>query len=392
MPPALLRGTAETLIRKGGASGKGQTMNVVPIFRRVVLGAAEASLDVAGAALLPGAWPFLKRALEPVLDRLKERLGGEDITASRKGAEAAVAEFEADRHLQEMLRSNLLEYLDALVESQQKIDGDVQKLMLIVTGDQRLLTELVGGVERIEQRLDEGLDLSDEAVEKLRHVVSHQAENSRQVRALALREMGPVAQLVERQVHRLQARAVELVQEGALDRAGDELQEGLMLIAALLHEAPSDMSLRVQLGFIFKTIAQVFQAAGEAGQAHAYIQRAEDVFRFVKDDVAGDQKTALDVANAIHGLGNVPHQRGDFAGAIENYNLAASLYPDHMYAWHDMFLAHYELAKRGEVNLDAMRHALERLKQTGKGAPGLGTQHIAQLESILHELEKYIAP
>jgi hypothetical protein len=44
--------------------------------------------------------------------------------------------------------------------------------------------------------------------------------------------MGPIAKLVERQVHRLQIRVVELLQEGALDRAGDELQEGLMLIAA----------------------------------------------------------------------------------------------------------------------------------------------------------------
>ena len=210
-------------------------MNLVPIFRKVILGAAGASLDIAGAALLPGAWPILKGALQPVLARLKERLGGEDITASPKLAQEAVAEFEADRHLQEMLRSNLVEQLDTIVKGQEKIDTDIQKLLLIVTGDQKLLKEIVGGVERVEQRIEEGVNLSDEAVEKLTHAVSRQAENSRQVRALALREMGPVAQLIERQVSRLQVRAVELVQEGALDRANDELGEGLLLIAALLN-------------------------------------------------------------------------------------------------------------------------------------------------------------
>lgn len=367
-------------------------MNLNPIFRKIILGAAEASLDVAGTALLPGAWPILKSALKPVLERLKERLGGEDITASPERAQQAVAAFEADRHLQEMLRSNLVERLGTLATGQQTINTDVQKLMLIVSGDKKLLEELVGSVERIERHLDEGVNLSDEAVEKLTNAISRQAEKSRQIRALAIREMGPVAELIERQVHRLQARSVELVQEGALDRALDELREGLLLIAVLLNEAPTDISLRLQLGFVYKTLAQVFDKAGEAVQAQIYISRAEEVFRFVKDDVAVDQKTSLDAANAIHGLGNVNQQRGDFVAAIENYKLAASLYPNHMYAWHDIFLAYYELARRGQVNLDAMRHALEKLKQTGKGAPGLGDQHIARLEAILRKLEKDVAP
>jgi tetratricopeptide (TPR) repeat protein len=349
----------------------------------VVLGAAQSSLDVAGAALLPGAWPILKGAMAPILERLKERLGGQEVTATPEAATRAVAEFEADRHLQEMLRSSLLERLDTLAAGQQAMHADVQKLMLIVSGDQQLLNELVGGV----QRLDEGVNLSDEAVAKLTRSILREAENSRQVRALALREMGPVAKLVERQVGRLQVRAVELVEEGALDRARDELEEGLMLIAALLNEAPTDLSLRLQLGFIHKTLAQVFGAAGDHEQEKASIQRAEQIFRFVKDDVSGNQKTALDIANAIHGLGNVDHQRGDFEAAIAKYRLAADLFPDHMYAWHDLFAAHYELAKRGKVDLEAMRHALTRLKQTGQGAPGLGAGHIADLEAVLRKLE-----
>jgi len=47
-------------------------LDAVPLVRKVLLGAAEATIDVAGAALLPGAWPILKRAPDPVLQRLKE--------------------------------------------------------------------------------------------------------------------------------------------------------------------------------------------------------------------------------------------------------------------------------------------------------------------------------
>ena len=362
-------------------------MNLVTVFRSVVLGAAEASLDVAGAALLPGAWPILKGALEPVLERLKERLGGKDVTSSRKQAELAVQAFEADPHLQEILRSKLLEQLDALVTSQQKIDTDVQKLMLIVTGNQRLLNELIGGVERIEHHLDQGVNLSDDAVEKLSHAISQQAENSRRVRGLALREMGPVAQLLQDQIHRAQVRAVELVRERALDRAVDELRAGLLLVAALLNEAPTDLTLRLQLGFIYKTMAQVFDAAGDAAQAQTYIDQAEEVFRFVMDDAAGNQATALELANAIHLQGNVLQARGDFEGAIEKYKLATTLFDGQMYSWHDMFLCYWELAKKGKKNIDAMRHALTKFKAAGQGQPGLGIGYVSRLEAILRQFE-----
>src|SRR5215470_10401670 len=142
-------------------------MDLNPIFKKVVLGAAEGSLDVAGSALLPGAWPILKSALQPVLDRLKERLGGKDVTSSPELAQKAIEEFQADRHLQEIFRSKLLELLGDVAQHQAAINGDVQKLMLIVTNDQKTLNDVLGGVQHIEQRLEEGVNLSDAAVQKL---------------------------------------------------------------------------------------------------------------------------------------------------------------------------------------------------------------------------------
>jgi len=377
------------------------TMDLVPLFKRVVLGAAGASLDIAGAALLPGAWPILKRALEPVLERLQEQLGGESITASPAQAQQAVAHFEADRHLQEVLRSKLVEQLDPIIQHQQHIDADVQKLILVVAGNQQLLADLVGGMERFERHLDEGVNLSDEAIEKLSHVITRQAETSRQMRTVARREMTePVAALIQRQVHRLQIRADELLRRGELDRASDELREGILLLATLLSEAPTDITLQLQLGFIFKTISQVFEAARQEEQAQLYLEKALDVFSSVMDGMAAEQKTAEDIkhavdsqtlvnmANVIHGIGNYYHGKRDFTTAIEYYTLATSLWEAQCYSWHDMFLAYHELAKHGEVHLDEMRHALEMVKQTGLGQPGLSAQYIAaELGGMLHELE-----
>jgi tetratricopeptide (TPR) repeat protein len=90
----------------------------------------------------------------------------------------------------------------------------------------------------------------------------------------------------------------------------------------------------------------------------------------------------------MNGMGNLLHARGDYRGAIRDYQVAVSLLPDYAYAWHDMFLAYAQLADRGEVDLTAMRHALAKTKETGKGWPGLTPSDIAQLEDILARVEQ----
>jgi hypothetical protein len=53
-----------------------------------------------------------------------------------------------------------------------------------------------------------------------------------------------------------------------------------------------------------------------------------------------------------------------------------------------MLIAHFQHAEQGEVNLPAMRNALERIKGTGTGLPGLDAKYIAQLESMLARFEQ----
>lgn len=359
-------------------------MSTVPLFKAIVIGAAKSSLDAAGSALLPGAWPILKGALAPVLDRLTRQLGGQSVTRSKASAEKAVAQFENDKHLQELLRTNLLEALDPIVVGQQNLSEDVKKLLIIALGNTTALEELIGGVDNVEKLLIQGITLSDDANQKLADTVVRRIQDSRTTRAVARQEIGAVTSgLIERQAQRIVARGVELIREKKIDRALDELHEGLLIVAVLLKDTPTDVNLKVLLGYLYKTIAQAFDAAGNNEEADLYLERTLSMFELVKNEIPAEQKTAQDIANAINGVGNVYYARGDFEKAIENYRLATTISPDYAYAWHDMFGAYNALAKTGKINIEAMREAFQRIKDTGKGLPGLSSDYIAQLESDL---------
>jgi tetratricopeptide (TPR) repeat protein len=364
-------------------------MSVALLFQRVVIGAAESSLDVAGSALLPGAWPIVKGALTPVLDRLKQRFGGQDLTASKQLATEAASAFERDEHLQELFRTNLLAALEPVVRGQGEIGQDVQKLMLIALGNTRALEDLLGGVKRIEEVLAGGVSLKPDDVEKLAATVARYVKTNDQTRAIAQQEMGELAGgLIKRQASRIEVRAVELIRDHKLDRAADEVQEGLLLVSVLLNEAPSDTSVKVLLGYFYKAMAQILTETDSEIEANLYLDRASEVFELVKDVIPADKKTIDDVASAINGLGNVYYGRGDFDKAIENYRVATTLVPTYAYAWHDMFGAYVELARSGKINLKEMRHALQKAKETGQGIPGLDASYIAQLENTLREWEQ----
>jgi tetratricopeptide (TPR) repeat protein len=186
---------------------------------------------------------------------------------------------------------------------------------------------------------------------------------------------------------------VELVQEGEPDRALDELHEGLQLVAVLLHEAPTDLTARLQLGFIYKTFTQVAAEMGNGDDAADYANKADAIFEYVRRDVVGDQTTVLELAETIHGQGNIEHTRGNLHAALARYREALQVYPDHPYALHDIFAAHLDLAKTEPPNSTEMRWVLDHLKAIGAvGMPGLGAKHIAEMEHAISELESRTSP
>ncbi len=368
-----------------GGVGRG----LAPLFRRIVTGAAESSLDLAGSTLLPVGWPILKAAMQPVLDRLKQRFNVADVTGSKALADSAAAAFENDRHLQELLRTNLLEALGPVVEDQREMAKDVQLLMLKATENSRTVVEIAGGVREIGNVLASGVTLRPDAETALVAAVARQVAANDRARAMAQREIGEMTgDIIKRQANRIEARAVELIREGKLDRAVDELHEGLLLVAIMLSDAPSDTTLRVLLGYFYKATAQAFQALGDKEQERLYLDKAGDVFALVKDEVPPDRKSASDLASAINGLGNVYAGRREFEKALENYRLATTLCPDYAYAWHDMFAAYDAMARSGNVKLEDMRQSLQKVKETGRGIPGLGAEYIGQLDAALARWEQ----
>src|SRR5579885_3481722 len=79
------------------------------LVRQILIGGARSGLDVAGTVLVGPAWPVLRGALGPVLDRLTEKLGGADPVSSVETAEKAAAAFDQDPRLAELLRTNLVD-------------------------------------------------------------------------------------------------------------------------------------------------------------------------------------------------------------------------------------------------------------------------------------------
>src|SRR5262249_45925208 len=150
-----------------------------------------------------------------------------------------------------------------------------------------------------------------------------------------------------------------------------------------LEDLPDDPLLDIQLGYLQKTLGQAFDVAGQRDRAEEHYDLAAKVFLRVKEDVPASAKTAADLANAINGLGNLYAERGDLDRAIACYRQAVDLNPAHAYAWHDLFGAYHGLARRGRIELEEMRHALQKVKETGAGLPGLGADYIRQLEGYL---------
>jgi len=187
-------------------------------------------------------------------------------------------------------------------------------------------------------------------------------------------------------VARDQVYAVRLIGTHQPKQALQELQKSEQRLNELLNEDPSSIQIKTQLGYIYKTYTQAFTALTDDVKANWYLDQALDIFEQIKDELGPGEKTVEDLANAANGIGNIYFQRGEYSKAIGSFELATELVPHYAYAWHDMFLAYFALAKRGEVDLEPMQNALNQLKQTGLGWPGLDPGYIAGLDEAFSSI------
>jgi tetratricopeptide (TPR) repeat protein len=197
-------------------------------------------------------------------------------------------------------------------------------------------------------------------------------------------------QLLEQQAHRLNVRAVELIREGKVDRAREELADGERLLLALVKDRPGDVSLDIQRGYFHKTMAQAYDAVGDNKKADRELEAARASLSRVAGATAASRLSLTDrvnLSNSLNLLANLYFQRGEPEKAAQLSQRAVDFLDDNVYAWHDLFLALDELAKRGKADLPAMRHALQKVKEKSQGQPGLDAGYIAQLEQVLHDRE-----
>ena len=101
------------------------SISFTPLVRKILLEAAKGGIEVAGPALVDGAWPILNGALKPVLDVLDAKLGG-DVTQSPSLAQQAIEAFDQDPRLQERLRSSFHEWNVTMTDRGHFVCVDIQ--------------------------------------------------------------------------------------------------------------------------------------------------------------------------------------------------------------------------------------------------------------------------
>jgi hypothetical protein len=197
----------------------------------------------------------------------------------------------------------------------------------------------------------------------------------------------PATQALIQKVDQLQIHALELIERGDVAGAQRKLLAGWGMLMDLRSRGAPGPPFDVRLGYVCKTLAQAFDEAGDHQNADHYMSLAASAFSSVERQPTGNVASAVDIAGALNGLGNVHSYRGESDEAIACYRRAVAILPDYAYAWHDLFLEYLTRAQRGRVDLDALREALSRLKQTGLHVEGVGPERIAQFERELARLE-----
>jgi tetratricopeptide (TPR) repeat protein len=368
------------------------------LVRQILLGASTAGLEIAGAAALGPAWPVLRGALAPVLDRLAEKLGGADPVGSQEDANRAADAFEQDPRLEELLRSNLADALQPVLAGQQSLDAGLQTLCQLVMENSQALEEINQSVGSIEAQLEAGVKLSDDTVERLAEATARRTAVTLEVKGFAREEAEaaeadtvlPEAWVTREdladEVNRVQVEAVVQIEDGRLADAMESLRSARALLAQALAQTPSDIRLRLLQGYLLKTLAQANISAGDEVAAAQYLLRAETMFRLIVRDLPADDTTTGEIASALNGFANILAERGGHAEAVPIYWEAVRLLPSYGYAWHDLFLSLVALAAEGDLRSDDLDQAWEGLAAAAPGYPGLEP---ARLEDLRAYYDRY---
>jgi hypothetical protein len=143
---------------------------------------------------------------------------------------------------------------------------------------------------------------------------------------------------------------------------------------------PGDVPLDGEFGYMYKALAQAWDAAGQSTVANRCLDLALALLnRIGRSGDGGCEHQGLGAQPAREHLLPARRHRGGHPQLSRRVDLTSG----YGYTWHDLLGALALRAKHGgEVDVPAMERALERVKATGAGQP-LWTAHMAQLEAIV---------
>ena len=131
----------------------------LPIAKASLFGAAQGGVEVIGSALLPGFWPIVSKALEPVTERLKAKLGF-DPAASMENAKKAATHLESDKDLQALVEQGLAEIIAPLRDGQIALNEGQEQVLLLLERNQQTLDMLAERLEITVETLTRGVSSS----------------------------------------------------------------------------------------------------------------------------------------------------------------------------------------------------------------------------------------
>ena len=232
--------------------------------------------------------------------------------------------------------------------------------------ENRTLLETAGRLRVLEQKV-KLLEASDPQAQWIRGAVDF---------ALAQGDIKLAETLLTAAVNQIEG--VVQLRAGNTAAALTLLADSETALEPLARSNPQYAGLILQIGYTLKTQADALRA--DKQRFETLLAAAEQRFRTVSGGIPSSQKTVADLAGALNGLANVAYMRGDAHTAIQLGQVAVTLEPSYAYAWHDLLGAYMMLAQSGDVRADKMREALEQVRATCAGIPGIDAAYLDSLE------------
>jgi predicted acylesterase/phospholipase RssA/tetratricopeptide (TPR) repeat protein len=189
---------------------------------------------------------------------------------------------------------------------------------------------------------------------------------------------------VKAELLQFQWRALGSLRKGDPERALDLLLPAEPRLIALARKRPEDVEIQLLLGYTEKDLAQAYVDTGNKEETERTLEIATNAFNRV---IHTKTSKITEIAGAINGIGNTYDVRKDYNKAIEKYHQAVKMDPSNAYAWNDMLVAYINLAKKEKVDLTALRHALQKVRATGTGLPGLEKEYLDEREEDVRQIE-----